>query len=106
MWTRSSISRTLYGLPPYSGMSESTIVTSAPSPSSRFARFDPMRQGPRRVVVVQELTRWLTSSPQHHLFVAPIPRLDELPDHRGDDMRVLEVEVVVRPVQVGEDRSA
>src|SRR5690348_159706 len=36
----------LYGLPPYSGISESTMVTSAPRPTSRSARCEPLRPWP------------------------------------------------------------
>src|SRR3954447_8058276 len=56
---------------------------------------------PRGVVAVEELAGRAARAPQRHVLLAAVARLHELADHRGDHVRVLEIEVVLRPVEVG-----
>ena len=64
------------------------------------------QQPARGVVDVEKLARRRAGAPQRHRRLARVDRLDELADHRRDDVRALEVEVVVGPVEVGHDRRA
>src|SRR5205085_1498336 len=49
---------------------------------------------------VEKLARRRAVAPQDDFFVAALFRFDELPDHRGDDVARLEIEVVARTVEI------
>lgn len=57
------------------------------------------------VVDGQEFARPSTNAPADRLLAFRLARLDRTADQRGDDVRALEVEVVVRNVEVHRQKA-